>query len=121
MKQDIVWQGFFRDYDECSHSDVYSTPEAAYEAIGFIGSDGTPQLTVDHSWSVEPCRVYNSVAEAKADELRFDPETFRSELDEMQTVAYLSVYYLPALVRKFEEGKRLTKDEMLALGLRDDV
>jgi hypothetical protein len=103
----IVWAVVHNDYDDYSTQSLHEDPRDAFVAAGYFTDDGLPKYgdTAAHD-DVEAMVLYGP-GETEGEDW--------DQRSEIQTDAYLSIYYVPALLRKQADGKRLTKHELKVL------
>ena len=112
----IVWQGQYADYDDFSTTEVFENAVDAYKAAGFLAPDGTPAAANNNlNWTIYPKRLYKTYEEW------VEAQTSDDDLDDLREQAYIEVFYLPALIHKYEQGKHLDNYEKTCLGLREPV
>jgi hypothetical protein len=110
-ERQVLWQGHYGNYDDSGYTELFSDPVECLKAMGWIDRDGRPiDVRGDNIyWSLTAMPVYEDYEQARHDETPWTDVT---------DVARFNHWYLPMLIRKYEDGKRLDRHEQEVLGLR---
>lgn len=106
----VLWQGHYGNYDDSAHTDLFTDPVECLKAMGWIDRDGRPiEVRGDNiHWDLEAMPVYEDYEQARHDEFPWH---------EYGDMARFTYWYLPLLIWKYENDKRLNKHERMVLGI----
>lgn len=106
-----LWQGHYGNYDDSNYTELFTDPVECLKAMGWIDRDGRPiDVRGDNiHWTLTAMPIYEDLVQANGDE--FDWHAFAWQVS-------WEHHYLPLIIWKYENEKRLDVHEQRVLGLR---
>lgn len=105
----IVWGVTYSDYEEYSVLSIHEDAKDAYHAAGYFDNEGKPKIGNNATYNdVEAFALFEKDEKVEDMSIRLEDERWKE---------YLNIFYLPALIRKYEEGRRLDRIEKVRVGL----